>query len=67
MEVCDSVHHWGRELQARDHTVRVLLMQHVKCDYSQHRKTDCVDVEPTMACTAADHPVSTCARFLASI
>lgn len=59
MEACGSAHHWGRELQARGHQVRLLPVQHVKPYRPQHRKTDRVDAGAILkAADDADiHPV----------
>ena len=43
MEACGSAHHWGRELQARAHQVRLIPVQHVKRFRPHHRKTDRID------------------------
>lgn len=43
MEACGSAHHWGRELHARGHSVRLLPVQYVKPYRPKHRKTDRVD------------------------
>jgi transposase len=39
MEACATAHHWGRLLQARGHTVRLIPAQHVKAFCRVH-KTD---------------------------
>ena len=53
MEACASSHHWGRELSALGHTVRLIAPQHVK-PYRVGNKTDRNDAEAI--CEAAQRP-----------
>ncbi|MDP4541001.1 IS110 family transposase, partial [Qipengyuania sp. DY56-A-20] len=59
MEACASAHHWGRELMALGHEVRLMPPAYVK-PYVKRGKTDAADAEaiceavtrPTMRCVA---------------
>lgn len=42
MEACGSAHHWGRQLEAAGHEVRLLPTQYVKA-FVQRNKTDAAD------------------------
>lgn len=44
MEACGSAHHWGRELTALGHTVRLMPAHYVK-PYVKRGKTDATDAE----------------------
>lgn len=44
MEACASAHHWGRELQRRGYTVKLIAAQFVK-PYVKSNKNDRVDAE----------------------
>lgn len=58
MEACGSAHHWGRQLQALGHEVRLLPAQHVRA-YVKRNKTDAADAGALIeASRCADiHPV----------
>lgn len=53
MEACASAHHWGRELQKRGYTVKLLAAQFVK-PYVKSNKNDRVDAEAI--CEAMGRP-----------
>lgn len=53
MEACASAHHWGRQIQALGHTVRLIPPQYVK-PYVKGNKTDRNDAEAI--CEAAQRP-----------
>jgi transposase len=53
MEACGTAHHWGRELQALGHTVKLLPPQYVKA-YVKRGKTDEADAEAI--CEAVQRP-----------
>jgi len=53
MEACASSHHWGRQLSALGHTVRLIAPQHVK-PYVMGNKTDRNDA--AAICEAAQRP-----------
>lgn len=53
MEACGSAHHWGRQLQAMGHTVRLMAPQFVK-PYVKSNKNDAADAEAI--CEAVARP-----------
>ncbi len=53
MEACASAHHWGRELQSRGYTVRLIPPQFVK-PYVKSNKSDAKDAEAI--CEAMSRP-----------
>ncbi len=53
MEACASAHHWGRELQSRGYTVRLIPPQFVK-PYVKSNKNDAKDAEAI--CEAMSRP-----------
>jgi transposase len=53
MEACGSAHHWGRQLQAMGHTVRLMPPQFVK-PYVKSNKNDAADAEAI--CEAVARP-----------
>jgi len=53
MEACASAHHWGRELQSRDYTVKLIPPQFVK-PYVKSNKNDARDAEAI--CEAMGRP-----------
>jgi transposase len=53
MEACASAHHWGRELQKRGYTVKLIAAQFVK-PYVKSNKNDRVDAEAI--CEAMGRP-----------
>ena len=53
MEACASAHHWGRELQSRGYTVRMIPPQFVK-PYVKSNKNDARDAEAI--CEAMSRP-----------
>ena len=53
MEACASAHHWGRELQARGYTVKLIPPQFVK-PYVKSNKSDAKDAEAI--CEAMSRP-----------
>lgn len=53
MEACAGAHHWGRELQSRGYTVRLIAPQFVK-PFVKSNKTDAVDAEAI--CEAMSRP-----------
>jgi transposase len=53
MEACASAHHWGRELQARGYTVKLIPPQFVK-PYVKSNKNDARDAEAI--CEAMSRP-----------
>jgi transposase len=53
METCASAHHWGRELQSRGYTVRLIPPQFVK-PYVKSNKNDARDAEAI--CEAMSRP-----------
>ena len=53
MEACASAHHWGRELQKRGYTVKLIAAQFVK-PYVKSNKNDRVDAEAI--CEALGRP-----------
>jgi len=53
MEACASAHHWGRELQSRGYTVRLIPPQFVK-PYVKSNKNDARDAEAI--CEAMSRP-----------
>ena len=53
MEACGSAHHWGRELRALGHDVRLMPAAYVK-PYVKRGKTDAVDAEAI--CEAVHRP-----------
>jgi len=53
MEACASAHHWGRELQSRGYTVKLIPPQFVK-PYVKSNKNDAVDAEAV--CEAMSRP-----------
>jgi transposase len=53
MEACASAHHWGRELQSRGYTVRLIAPQFVK-PYVKSNKNDARDAEAI--CEAMSRP-----------
>ena len=53
MEACASAHHWGRELQKRGFTVKLMAAQFVK-PYVKSNKNDRVDAEAI--CEAMSRP-----------
>ena len=62
MEACAGAHHWGRELQSRGYTVKLIPPQFVK-PYVKSNKNDAKDAEPTehalcdgQACRTTGHP-----------
>ncbi len=44
MEACASAHHWGREIAALGHDVRLIAPQYVK-PYVKRQKNDAADAE----------------------
>ena len=59
MEACGSAHHWGRELQAVGHEVRLIAPAYVK-PFRKRQKNDARDAEAI--CEAAQRPTM---RFVA--
>lgn len=59
MEACSSAHHWGRELTALGHDVRLIPPIHVK-PYVKRGKSDAIDAEAI--CEAVTRPTM---RFVA--
>ena len=59
MEACSSAHHWGRELTALGHDVRLIPQIYVK-PYVKRGKSDAIDAEAI--CEAVTHPTM---RFVA--
>jgi transposase len=59
MEACASAHHWGRELLALGHDVRLMPRAYVK-PYVKRGKTDVADAEAI--CEAVTRPTM---RFVA--
>lgn len=59
MEACGGAHHWGRELMALGHDVRLIPPAYVK-PFVKRQKTDAVDAEAI--CEAAQRPTM---RFVA--
>src|SRR5690606_4218288 len=57
MEACGSAHHWGRQLQAMGHTVRLMAPQFVK-PYVKSNKNDAADAEAI--CEAVARPSMRC-------
>jgi transposase len=53
MEACGSAHHWGREIAALGHEVRLMPPAYVKA-YVKRNKTDAADAEAI--CEAATRP-----------
>jgi transposase len=53
IEACASSHHWARELQALDHTVRLMPPAYVK-PYVKRQKNDAADAE--VICEAVQRP-----------
>ena len=53
MEACSSAHHWGRELQSRGYTVKLIPPQFVK-PYVKSNKNDARDAEAI--CEAMSRP-----------
>ena len=53
IEACPSAHHWGRELQALGHTVRLIPPSHVKA-YLKRSKNDANDA--AAICEAVTRP-----------
>ena len=53
MEACAGAHHWGRELQARGYTVKLIAPQFVK-PYVKSNKSDAKDAEAI--CEAMSRP-----------
>ncbi len=53
MEACASAHHWGRELQSRGYTVKLIPAQFVK-PYVKSNKNDAADAEAI--CEAMSRP-----------
>src|SRR5262249_22852730 len=53
IEACPSAHHWGRELEALGHTVRLMPPSYVKA-YLKHSKNDANDAEAI--CEAVTRP-----------
>lgn len=53
MEACAGAHHWGRQLQARGYTVRLIAPQFVK-PFVKSNKSDAVDAEAI--CEAMSRP-----------
>ncbi len=53
MEACSSAHHWGRELQSRGYTVKLMPAQFVK-PYVKSNKNDARDAEAI--CEAMSRP-----------
>jgi transposase len=53
MEACSSAHHWGRELQSRGYTVKLIPAQFVK-PYVKSNKNDARDAEAI--CEAMSRP-----------
>lgn len=53
MEACAGAHHWGRELQSRGYTVRLIAPQFVK-PFVKSNKTDAADAEAI--CEAMSRP-----------
>ena len=53
MEACATAHHWGRELQSRGYTVRLIPPQYVK-PYVKSNKNDARDAEAI--CEAMSRP-----------
>jgi transposase len=53
IEACPSAHHWGRELQARGHTVRLIPPSYVKA-YLKRSKNDANDA--AAICEAVTRP-----------
>jgi len=53
MEACASAHHWGRELQSRGYTVKLMPPQFVK-PYVKSNKSDAKDAEAI--CEAMSRP-----------
>ncbi len=53
MEACSSAHHWGRELQSRGYTVKLIPPQFVK-PYVKSNKSDAKDAEAM--CEAMSRP-----------
>lgn len=53
MEACSSAHHWGRELQSRGYTVKLIPPQFVK-PYIKSNKNDARDAEAI--CEAMSRP-----------
>ncbi len=53
MEACAGAHHWGRELQARGYTVKLIPPQYVK-PYVKSNKSDAKDAEAI--CEAMSRP-----------
>ncbi len=53
MEACASAHHWGRELQSRGYTVKLIPPQFVK-PYVKSNKNDARDAEAI--CEAMSRP-----------
>jgi transposase len=53
MEACASAHHWGRELQSRGYTVKMMPAQYVK-PYVKSNKNDARDAEAI--CEAMSRP-----------
>ncbi|MGB5080636.1 MAG: IS110 family transposase [Burkholderiales bacterium] len=54
LEACATAHHWGRELAALGHEVRLIPPQHVKPYVKRGRKNDAADAEAI--CEAARRP-----------
>jgi transposase len=48
MEACSSAHHWGRELTALGHDVRLIPPIYVK-PYVERGKSDAIEDEPTLS------------------
>jgi transposase len=48
MEACSSAHHWGRELTALGHDVRVIPPIYVK-PYVKRGKSDAIEDEPALS------------------
>ncbi len=59
MEACASAHHWGREIRALGHEVRLMPPAYVK-PYVKRGKTDAADAEAI--CEAVTRPTM---RFVA--
>jgi hypothetical protein len=53
MEACAGAHHWGRELQSRGYTVKLIPPQFVK-PYVKSNKSDAKDAEAI--CEAMSRP-----------
>ena len=46
MEACSGAHHWGREISALGHEVRLIAPRYVK-PYVKRQKNDAADAEPS--------------------